>query len=136
MVAGIVKVSLGIEASERAVFATLIFSNESSTETAYIERFNGCLDGSVENDVFRITRNGKEVEYVGPLEKRRAPGAEDFAKLPPGERLTRKARLDEAYAFPPGAFEYKALYSALHPYPDRPGFVELTSDEVVFTLKK
>jgi hypothetical protein len=126
-----VKLSVAVEA--QSVTATLTFTNQSSADV-HIEKINGCLDGSIQNDVFKITADGERVLYTGALAKRFPPGPEDFVKVAPGKKLTTTVRLDQAYGLIPGSHRYRAAYSALHPFPDRPGFLSLESNSVSFTV--
>jgi hypothetical protein len=45
-------------------------------------------DGNPRGDWFRISADGRAVPYIGPLAKRRAPAAEEFQVLPPGNART------------------------------------------------
>lgn len=130
-----VAVRLEVSPAGGVVNATLTFKNTSDV-VAYVEKINGCLEGGIENDVFHIETGGQEVDYTGTLAKRRPPGPDDFVKLPPKQEIATSVRLTDAYDFLAGTHRYKAYYSALHAYPDRPGFTELKSDEVTFTFTK
>jgi hypothetical protein len=128
-----IDVKLEIAADENKATATLTYTNTSSTD-AYLDKINGCVNGSIKNHVFRISSEGKEIEYIGILAKRKDPGPDDFVKLPPKGVLMARVNLNEAYEFFSGAHEYKAHYFALHSFPDRPGYSKLKSNEVVFSL--
>jgi peptidyl-Lys metalloendopeptidase len=47
--------------------------------------------------VFKVTRNGEPVEYVGPLFKRRAPTADDLILLAPGMSVSTTIQLSSVY---------------------------------------
>ena len=130
-----VQVNLVVQVQGRSVTATLTFRNASGQD-AFIERVNACDGGRIRNDLFEITKDDQRVPYIGRLAKRAAPGPEDFIKLAPGQSLSNTVQLESVYAFPPGAGTYKIRYSAYNPFPDRDGFFELVSNEVVFTLKE
>ncbi|HEY9237404.1 MAG TPA: M35 family metallo-endopeptidase [Burkholderiaceae bacterium] len=51
----------------------------------------------LEGPLFRVTRDDQKVDYLGPLVKRAAPGANDKVKLQPGESLSFQAELTGAY---------------------------------------
>jgi len=50
-------------------------------------------------DLFRITRDGRDVAYRGAIVKRGAPTAEDFAILRPGRSIRSVVALGESYDF-------------------------------------
>lgn len=47
--------------------------------------------------IFEVTRNGKPVEYVGPVAKRRAPTADDVIYLTPGMTVSAAIQLSTVY---------------------------------------
>ncbi len=53
--------------------------------------------GSVPAGLFEVTRDGEEVDFVGPHVKRVAPRAEDFITLAAGESLSRTTSLSDMY---------------------------------------
>jgi peptidyl-Lys metalloendopeptidase len=52
-----------------------------STRPVWILRWYTPLEG-IRGDVFGVTRNGRAVEYEGPLMKRGDPGREEYAEVP------------------------------------------------------
>jgi hypothetical protein len=57
-------------------------------------------DGNPRGDWFRISADGRPVAYIGPLAKRRAPAAEEFQVLPPGNVRTATMNLVGLYDLP------------------------------------
>lgn len=57
-------------------------------------------DGNPRGDWFRIGADGHPVAYIGPLAKRRAPAAEEFQILPPGDIRTATMNLTGLYDLP------------------------------------
>ena len=51
----------------------------------------------LEGPLFKVMRDGQAVDYLGPLVKRAAPGANDKVKLQPGESISFQAELTGAY---------------------------------------
>jgi peptidyl-Lys metalloendopeptidase len=51
----------------------------------------------LEGPLFKVTRDDQKVDYLGPLVKRAAPGANDKVKLQPGESMSFQAELTGAY---------------------------------------
>lgn len=51
----------------------------------------------LEGPLFKVTRDDRKVDYLGPLVKRAAPGANDKVKLQPGESISFQAELTGAY---------------------------------------
>ncbi len=92
-------------------------------------------DGYIENNLFRVKVDGKEVKYHGMMKKRAPPEADEFVKLAPGAEYKKTIELSEAYPIPPGkhvvevGFEHTNHFS-----PD--GFVMKTFelDKRVFDL--
>ena len=87
----------------------------------------------MENNVFEISSDSRKLEYKGIYEKLGTSKPEDFAKLVPGGTVEAWVKLNDAYKFLPGLHTYKVIYSALHPFPSKPGFISLESNEVDFT---
>lgn len=134
MSAGQVDVRLEVTVIDGKAHATLTYTN-TSTADVYLEKGNACLNGKIENDVFRLKTDEHEVEYIGRLEKREL-GPNDFVKLAPQAKLTAQVTLNDAYDFLAGTHRYQGHYEALHPYPNRPGFFSLKSNEASFVLTK
>lgn len=130
-----IEVKLDISIAEKDVKAVLIFTNTSSTD-AYVERINGCLDGNIKNNVFKITADNQKIDYIGILAKRRPPEPNDFVKLQPNEQINTQVKLNEAYEFLPGTHKYQVFYTAYHSFPDRDDIVKLESNKVDFTYNK
>ena len=127
----IVTARLSIVQEGTHVLADLLYTNVGD-QPAFLFVANAGLDGTLENNVFKIKDEAEtELSYVGPLSKRK-PGPEDFRRLLPNEQVSTRVRLDTAYKFPSGAHGYRIVYSALHQYPDRPGFWRLVSNEARF----
>ncbi len=59
-------------------------------------------DGSIKNDVFVVTVDGKPVDYHGMMKKRAPPGPEGFVNLAPGAEYKKVIELSESYPIPPG----------------------------------
>lgn len=64
--------------------------------TIHVLRWQTPVDG-VTTDLFRVTRNGEEVAYTGPMYKRVEPRAEDYIALKPGESLSAEVDLSAYY---------------------------------------
>jgi peptidyl-Lys metalloendopeptidase len=54
-------------------------------------------NGAVNADVFEIYRNGRRIEYTGPMIKRAAPTEADYVTLRPGETKVVNVDLTQAY---------------------------------------
>jgi hypothetical protein len=127
-----VDVSLSVNVSGKIVEATLVFLNRGTTDV-FIDRWNACLkEGGIKNDVFKISYSGGTLKYIGTLAKRQL-SPEDSVRLGPGERITAKVRLDQAYAFPPGRHEYRAKYAAYHQSTNVEQILELKSNDAKFS---
>lgn len=67
-----------------------------SAETIHVLRWQTPVDG-LTADLFRVTRDGEEVAYIGPMYKRIAPRAEDYIELKPGQSLSAEVDLSAYY---------------------------------------
>lgn len=130
-----VSVRLEMHVSGSSVKAHLTFLNASSQD-AFLEKSKAIVDGSLENNVFRITSAEKKLPYIGIMAKRGEPSPEDFLRLPPGQQFGTTVDLTMAYEFLPGTHNYRIYYTALHAYTDNKDFWALRSNEVLFTLHK
>lgn len=128
-------VDLSVDVLGKRPRASLTFVN-GTAHNVFLEKVNACVSGKIENDVFQITSNGVPLRYVGMLAKRNPPGPQDFVKIVPGQKLISVVFLDDAYEFLQGQHSYTARYSALHDYPDKPDYFELSSEDFTFTLSR
>ncbi|MFT3771496.1 MAG: hypothetical protein QM820_39275 [Minicystis sp.] len=91
------------------------------------------MSGKIANNVFVITVDDQRVRYRGPYWKRRAPAAEDFIVVAPGEELRFEASLSAAYDIPDAPGQRRARYEAYHGDVKLWGGIwKLRSEEVVF----
>jgi len=130
-----VSAELEVEVKESGIMGRLRFTNHSK-QAVSLEKINGCLDGVIENNVFRIVSDGKSVEYSGILAKRQPPGPGDFRKIEPGRTLETVVNLSKAYDFFPGSHTYRVTYKAYHSYPGNSDFWILKSNEAAFTASR
>lgn len=94
--------------AEKGVFIDFTLKNV-STGKLHVLSWHTPLEGLWE-DLFDVRRNGKPVDYVGPMVKRGQPTPDAYFALEPGE--TRKIRLDlsEGYDFSQTG-EYSVQYA-------------------------
>jgi peptidyl-Lys metalloendopeptidase len=94
-------ISVKISVNQAAVpagespFVTVTFTNTARNAVKLLSWYTA--EGEIEEDLFVVSLNGKQVEYIGPHYKRPAPQKEDFVVLPPGKSLTRDVSLDRFY---------------------------------------
>ena len=90
--------SLGMVADgARAFMGTVEFKLvNNSAETLKIPSWQ-LPNGTIDSDVFEIYRQGKRVEYTGPMIKRAAPTEADYVTLQPGETKRISVDLTGAY---------------------------------------
>ncbi|WP_395848649.1 M35 family metallo-endopeptidase [Cystobacter fuscus] len=97
---GDVAVSLSVASSSMSarddVAVTVTFTNVSSQPVRMLRWYVPGTEG-VKAGLFEVSRNGEEVAYIGPHVKRRAPQAEDFITLEPGQSLSGAAPLSGMY---------------------------------------
>lgn len=82
-----------------------------SSRTVSVLAWQTPLDG-VTNDLFTVTRNGKPVDYTGPMYKRVAPRDQDFIQLKPGESLNALVELSMYYDMRAGG-QYEVSYDRM-----------------------
>ena len=133
MTANSVSVHLSVAVRFGQVRASLDFANESQHEV-FIEKYNACANGQIENNVFEIRSNEHTLDYKGPLFKRRRPVREDYVSISRGRKFSTQVDLAKAYDFPRGNHDYTATYSAVISYLDRDGIWTLTSNAVRFSF--
>ena len=90
--------SLGMVADgARAFLGTVEFKLvNNSAETLKIPSWQ-LPNGTIDSDVFEIYRQGKRIEYTGPMIKRAAPTEADYVTLRPGETKRISVDLTGAY---------------------------------------
>jgi hypothetical protein len=90
-------------------------------------------DGNPGGDWFRISADGRPVLYIGPLAKRRAPAAEEFQVLSPGDVRTATMNLIGLYDLPRGR-QLTIRFEAYNPSVDDQALSLLVSNETHVTL--
>lgn len=130
-----VSAQLEIKVSGRSVVARLEFRN-GATQDAFLEKSKVFADGTITNDLFVVRCEGRDVPYLGTMEKLPAPGPEDFLPLAPGKSYQASVNLKDTYEFLPGAHLYEIRYDAIHTTVDGKGVWALKSNEASFTLRR
>jgi peptidyl-Lys metalloendopeptidase len=82
----------------RAFMGTVEFKvTNSSNQTMKIPSWQLPSTGTLDTNLFQVTRNGKAVAYTGPMIKRAAPTEADYIVLRPGESRVVSVDLSRAY---------------------------------------
>ncbi len=89
------------------VTVSVTFSNAGSQPVAITRWF--VPGDEFDEPLFEVTRNGAQVEYMGPIVKRAAPTDDDLVWLQPGEQLTVPVELSGTYDMSAGG-EYAVRY--------------------------
>jgi peptidyl-Lys metalloendopeptidase len=77
----------------------------SSSRTLYVLSWYTPLEGML-GDIFRVTVNDKEIQYVGRMVKRGDPAANEYVELDPGSSISATVDLTEGYEIvAPGAYQ-------------------------------
>jgi hypothetical protein len=97
----------------------LTFTNVSDRQ-AWLYRYNACVGGQVENNVFIIKDGTTRVGYSGRYVKRPAPTPEDFDPLAGHATHVVDVDLVRAYKVAPSV-AYTVMYEAYHDDPRVPG---------------
>jgi peptidyl-Lys metalloendopeptidase len=82
-------------AATQDVDITVLYQN-TGRQTIYLNKWFAQA-GELREPMFEVTRDGKAVDYVGAIVKRRAPTIADMIALAPGETLTRSFKVSEVY---------------------------------------
>lgn len=93
--------------SDQEVMVDVVFTNNGSTPLSIAKWF--VPEGALEGDLFLLSRDGKQVPYLGPIIKRAAPTAQDMITLAPGESITRSVDIADMYDLSASG-EYKMQY--------------------------
>jgi peptidyl-Lys metalloendopeptidase len=70
--------------------------HNAGTQSVSLLRRNTPLEAMF-SDQLRVTRNGKRLDYVGPMAKRPAPTAQEYLRLLPGERHENLFKVADGY---------------------------------------
>lgn len=84
--------------NSKDVVATVSFTNTDAKPAkmlSYLMKANS--NGELEEHLFKVTRDGIEVEYEGMHAKRPAPSAGDYVKIAPGQTVSFDIELSGAY---------------------------------------
>ena len=131
-----ISVKLSVRPDSRRVLVELLFTNQSSSSDAYLEKSNACSNGIIENNVFTVTSGRRQLDYAGVLMKRGRPRPQDYILVVPGKSFSTQVDLASAYAFFDGVHTYQVKYSALHTFPDRDGFIVVESHVERFQFRR
>ena len=100
----------GFSASD-AVLVSVTISNTGKKPVKVLKWYTPVED--VEEPLFKVTRDGSAVDYVGAHYKRLAPTGNDYLNLKPGESFTRTVDLGQYYDLSnSGAYEIEYNYEA------------------------
>ena len=106
-------VSVHLDASAKAAdigSGKLVFTMANDGAAAmHVLRWQTPFDG-VTSDLFSVERDGAAVAYVGPMDKRAAPGAGDYIELKPGESRSVEVELSAYYDMKAGG-QYAIRYA-------------------------
>lgn len=91
------------------VTVAVTFSNSGAQPVAITKWF--VPGDEFDEPLFEVTRDGVQVEYMGPIVKRAEPTAADLVWLQPGEQLTLPVELSGTYDMSAGG-EYAVRYRA------------------------
>jgi len=96
----------GTYKSQRPVHLKVILTNTSNQNLSVLT-WNTPLDDVV-TDCLEVTRNGKRVQYDGPLVKRGTPRAKDYVTIKAGQSVETKFPVSAAYdTSKPGTYEVR-----------------------------
>jgi hypothetical protein len=128
-----VRVQLMLHHKGNELWTTMTFKNQSS-KPVYLNKIDIGMGNRLLNKLFIIKEEQQEIPYTGVLVKRRAPTADDFIILRPGNCVQTRIRLDQSYAFLPGRHRYTIQYKHYHSsLTDQDFLLELASAGQPFT---
>lgn len=83
--------------SGEGISLRVTFTNRSTQPTRMLAWYTAATE--LEEDLFQVLREGREVAFIGPHYKRPAPTESDYVTIAPGESLTRDLDLSGSYDF-------------------------------------
>lgn len=91
-----VKKSLG---NDEDVLVKVSYKNRTNKPVSILKWYLPDANGNLEEGIFTITRNGEEVDYMGPHYKRQAPTTKDYVILKAHAKLEYIVELSAIYDF-------------------------------------
>ncbi len=127
--------SLSVTVENNYILAHLTFRN-TSKDAVYILN-NIAEDKNLQSEAFIIEINGKRIDYVGPIKKRKPFGIADYRKLDPGQEWENTIDITKSYAFVPEKNEYTIIrngyaYYSKNPDTDIPILVNTVETKFIF----
>jgi hypothetical protein len=96
--------------------------------------------------IFKVTREGEELEYLGPMARRGNPVAEDYEEIAPGKAASASFDLAKAYDLAPaGDYHLEFVSRILDATPDRSEVprpldrhqpVDIECNDLAFSIQK
>jgi len=85
--------------NDQDVLVNISYKNHTAANVDILKWYLPDAEGNIEDDIFKITRDGIAVDYTGRHYKRPAPTAADYVTLAPSEELNFKVELSGVYDF-------------------------------------
>jgi len=107
-----VQVSIDMPVAQSAnqdVVVNVTFSNQGHGAAKILKWYTPMSDLGVEEHMFKVSRNGEKVPYLGAHYKRPAPQSKDFYILKSGDSITVPVELSQVYDLSEGG-EYSIQY--------------------------
>ncbi len=105
-----VQINLPVQQSaSEDVVVNVTFSNNGRGAAKILKWYTPMSDIGVEEHMFKVTRNGEEVPYLGAHYKRPAPQSKDFFILKQGDSITVPVELSQVYDLSQGG-DYSIQY--------------------------
>ena len=129
--------ALTVQVADKKIIIYITIANPSGDHVLYLEKSKVVASPPNRTKLFRITCDGKEIPYIGPLAKRKPPTQHDFFTVAPGAEVKGSADITGLYAFLPGTHTYTIQYKTFQGDPGSGSSLnEIDSGPATFVLHR
>ncbi len=130
------EISLKVDTSNERAIVHVVWKNHSQTDTYLFDPWQVFRDNMMEGSLLQIAEDGRKVQFLDPVAKRRASEEKDLVRLEPGQKLEGEQDTTGKYDFAPGTHTYTLQYAAFLQVSSPEKYVEVRSQPISFTLTK
>ncbi len=106
------QISVTVDTNDGHVLAQVAWKNLSETETCLSEPWQLFRANLMEGSLLQISSEGRKVEFLGAMVKRKATPEKDLVRLGPGQSLQAQQDITNEYQFAAGTHTYSVEYAA------------------------
>jgi len=93
------KTTQSLLGNDQNIYVNVSYKNNSGQAVKILRWYLPDSEGNLEEAIFKVTRDGENVDYLGPHYKRPAPTGEDYITLKNNQKLNFKVELSGLYDF-------------------------------------